>query len=170
MTWKGSNWHHDWKVVDDTSRWRSSLPAIELGSRFHSPSLKGHKLPELPGSPASNMFKWIGTFRNFRDPKTDSFLWIPRINQLALSFWCPLMLAWVSRTSTTSGENKSHMLQLSVEKKHHHSVWNLYTVMEDTWEMSRKIWSKGDFFFGGGWDHHSTWNKTTRAMFWGMIS
>lgn len=31
------------------------------------------------------------------------------------------------------------MLQLGVEKKHHDSVGNLYTVMEDTWEMSRKI-------------------------------
>ena len=85
-------------------RWRSPLPTIELGSRFHSPSLKGHKLAELPGSPASNMFKWIGTFRNFPDPKTEYFLWIPRINQLALSFWCSLILAWVSRTSTTSGK------------------------------------------------------------------
>ena len=128
--WKGSNWHHDWKVVDDTSRWFKLLFAypqslkvtpsnhwvrvtfsLTMAERTLSQNYQGHQLRMC-----SNGLELSGTFPILKQnlfhesQESTNLLWVFDVHLCLLGFpehpqlpgkTNPTCFNWVLKKNTT---------------------------------------------------------------------
>ena len=134
-----ARWFKPWPFCSSPS-WRSPT-TIEFGSRFHSPSQKGHENAELPGTCCF----YPSNYRNF-----------PALRRNKHSDTCSVPFTAQTDWKTWFLNQLAHVITLGFDR------FVLQIVQRLIWMLNQKL---GEFYPQNGW--FISWKTLLKWMIWG---